>query len=222
MIQYRLEGDVAILGMDDGKANAIGHAFIDAFNESLDRAEKEAKALVILGRAKIFSAGFDLKEFAKGQEATVALVRRGAEMFLRVFSFGLPVVAACQGHAVAGGAIMLMASDTRIGGEGEYNVCLNETSIGMVLPSFGMEMAKCRLASRFLTAAVLQSQVYTPEQAVEVGFLDQVVPVEELEATALQQATKLTELPQHTYAQCKLELRKAYIKRIKSSLEEHK
>lgn len=89
IMQYSLDGDVAILRFDDGKANAIGHAFVDAMNEGLDRAEKEAKAVLIIGRPERFSAGFDLSEFKKGPEASQALLTKGSEMFLRMY--GHPV-----------------------------------------------------------------------------------------------------------------------------------
>ena len=66
MLNFRLEGNVAVIALDDGKANAVGHAYVEAMNEGLDRAEKEAAAVVITGRSGVFSAGFDLKEIAKG------------------------------------------------------------------------------------------------------------------------------------------------------------
>ncbi|MCZ6459340.1 MAG: enoyl-CoA hydratase-related protein, partial [Gammaproteobacteria bacterium] len=124
---YTLEGEVAVIGMDDGKANAVGHALIDEINQGLTRSLAEAKAVVIVGRPGMFSAGFDLKEFENGPEATTALVAKGARMMLRLFSHPQPVVAACTGHAIAAGAFMLLASDTRIGVQGEFKIGLNET-----------------------------------------------------------------------------------------------
>lgn len=90
MIEYSQQQDVAVLTIDDGKANAVGHAFIDAMNRALDRAEKEAKAVLVTGRAGVFSGGFDLKEFQKGADATMALVNKGAHLLLRVFSHPNP------------------------------------------------------------------------------------------------------------------------------------
>ena len=79
-MDYELNGHTAFLRIDDGKANAVGHSFLDHVNAGLDRAESEAKAVVLRGREGMFSAGFDLKEFQKGPEATIALVRRGFEL----------------------------------------------------------------------------------------------------------------------------------------------
>ena len=94
MLKYRLHEKVAVIGLDDGKANAVGHNFVDAMTEGLDQAEREAEAVVITGREGVFSAGFDLKEMAKGEKQRTDLVNRGAAMLLRLFS--LP--AGCSGQ----------------------------------------------------------------------------------------------------------------------------
>ena len=138
MLEYQMQGDVAVLTMDDGKANAVSHAYIDALSEGLDRAEEDAKAVVLLGRVGVFSAGFDLKEIAKGPAESKALVDRGAALLFRLFTFPMPVVAASAGHAIAAGALLLLASDTRIGVGGDAKYGLNETAIGMSLPPFGL------------------------------------------------------------------------------------
>ena len=78
MLNYRLQDKVAFIGLDDGKANAVGHDFVDAMTEGLDKAEREAGAVVITGRDGVFSAGFDLKELAKGEQQRTDLGNRGA------------------------------------------------------------------------------------------------------------------------------------------------
>ena len=175
MLNYRLQDKVAVIGLDDGKANAVGHDFVDAMTEGLDKAEREAGAVVITGRDGVFSAGFDLKELAKGEQQRTDLVNRGAAMLLRLFSLPQPVVVASAGHAIAAGALVLLAADTRLGAAGDFKYGLNETAIGMSLPPFGMEMAKCRLSKRHQTQTIIQAQLYDPDAAQQVGYLDQVV-----------------------------------------------
>lgn len=218
MLDYRIDGDVAVVGLDDGKANAVGHSFIDALNEGLDRALDDAKAVLITGRPGVFSAGFDLKEFEKGADATSALVNKGASMLLRVFTHPQPVVIACAGHAVAAGAFLLLAADTRIGTAGEFKVGLNETAIGMTLPVFGLQLASARLSKRHQTAATIQAQLFSPEEACDVGFFDSVVAADELAETALAQAAALAALPGDAYAANKLAVRDQHIKTIQASL----
>ncbi len=131
LVQYDLREGVARLSLDDGKANAISHAMLDAVNGALDRAEKEAGAVLIAGRPGRFSAGFDLSVMRSGGAAVGELVGGGARLALRLYEFPSPVVAACTGHALAMGAILLLASDTRLGARGDFKLGLNEVAIGM-------------------------------------------------------------------------------------------
>lgn len=213
-----VENNIATISLQEGKANAVGHALIDAVNAGLDEAEANAKAVLIRGSEGIFSAGFDLKEFKNGPDATKALVKRGAEMLLRIFMHPQPVVAECTGHAVAAGAFILLAADTRFGAEGDFKIGLNETAIGFELPVFGLELAKARLSKRHLQSAVVQAELYDPSQAVDAGYLDLALPLTDLHGAALERVTTLAELPGDAYAQNKRGLRSEIAAVIQSSL----
>ena len=219
MTSYGLENDIAVISLDEGKANAVSHNLIDAVNSALDGAEAQAKSVVIRGRAGMFSAGFDLKEFEKGEDATKALVKRGTALLLRIFMHPQPVIAECTGHAVAAGAFILLAADTRLGAAGDFKIGLNETAIGFALPTFGFELAKSRLSKRHIQAAVIQSRLYDPVMAEEVGYLDSVCKPDELHAAALDFAAALGKLPAEAYAKNKHGLRHDTAKIIRSSLE---
>jgi enoyl-CoA hydratase len=215
---YALRDDVALLTMDDGKANALSHEMIDAIQAALDRAEKEAKALVLTGREGRFCAGFDLKTMMSGLEAAQALVTSGADMYMRLYGFPLPVVAACTGHALAGGALLLLASDTRIGAEGEFKIGLNEVAIAMPLPVLAQELARDRLGVRHLTEATVQARIYSPDGAAEAGYLDRLTGVDTLLDEALDEAKRLGQLPRAAYAHTKAKLRERTIAHIRSTL----
>ena len=106
---------MALLRFDDGRANAVSHAAIEAIHAGLARAEKEAGAAVLIGRPGRFSAGFDLSVIQQGRDASRALVTAGGELLLRIVESEVPLVAACSGHALAMGALLLLAADLRIG-----------------------------------------------------------------------------------------------------------
>lgn len=204
-MHYDLKDNIAIISIDDGKANVVGPNFLDAVNAALDRAEREkAGAVILRGRAGMFSAGFDLGEFKKGPEAAMSLVIRGMQLLIRLYSLPLPLVAACTGHGIAMGAFVIMACDTRIGARGNYRITLPETAIGMELPLAMLELTASRIPPHFMTRATIQSEVFNPDQAVTAGFLDEVVEAPELDARALQVATALAQLPQGAYAANKL------------------
>jgi len=219
MTSCSIENGIAVISLDEGKANAVSHSLIDDVNAALDQAETSAKSVVIRGRAGMFSAGFDLKEFEKGREAMDALVKRGTEFLLRIFMHPQPVIAECTGHAIAAGAFILLAADTRLGAAGEFKIGLNETAIGLALPTFGFELAKNRLSKRHIQAAVIQSQLYDPSTAEEVGYLDSVYEPGDLHTAALDLATSLGKLPVEAYAKNKQGLRQDTARIIRASIE---
>ena len=217
-----IQDDIALIRMDDGKANAINFEMVAALNAALDKAEVEAKAVVLAGREGRFSGGFDLKAFASlGPEGVYKLLDAGAELLLRLYGGPLPVVAACTGHAIAMGVFILNACDTRIGTAGEYKIGANEAITGMQLPIFAMELARDRLSPRHLTRAMVQGFIYDPAGAVEAGYLDMLAEADKLEAKALAVAGQLTQLPGKAYAWNKKSVRKATLDRIRASLGAH-
>jgi enoyl-CoA hydratase len=218
LLSYELRDHVAILKMDDGKANALSHEMLGAIHESLDRAEKEAKALLLVGREGKFCAGFDLKTMMSGIDAATKLVTAGADMYMRLYAYRLPVVAACTGHALAGGALLLLVSDTRVGTDGPFKIGLNEVSIGMTLPVLAQELARDRLGKRHLTEATMQAKVYTPDGAAEAGYLDRLAGAESVVEEAFAEAKRLSQLPGEAYGNTKAKLREATITHIRETL----
>lgn len=192
-LTYELHGMVAVVAMDDGKANVLGHDTLDALQGALDRAEAEASAFLLVGRPGRFSAGFDLSVMTAGEEPMRALVIAGAEFLARLLVFPMPVVAACTGHAVAAGSLMLLAADERIGAEGDFKIGLNEIAIGMPLPHFVIEMARYRMPPSAFDR-ILLGQVLSPPAAMAAGFLDRAVPAETVTTEATAAATALAEL----------------------------
>ncbi len=216
LVRCEVRGGVAVLRMDDGKANALSPQLIADFMVALDEAEESARAVVISGRPGRFCAGFDLKVMLSGPEPAKALFSAGSDLLLRIYGLDLPVVAACTGHAMAGGALLLLAADTRIGVEGPFKLGLNEVSISMTLPELGITLAKDRLDPRRLTEAVIQARVYDPEGAVEAGYLDRVVSAERLEAEAMEAAQGLARLDRRAYAATKAAVRGASITHVRA------
>lgn len=217
-MKYELRDSVAIVHLDDGKANAVSYDLMKFVNECLDRAESEAGAVVLHGREGVLSAGFDLKEMAKGADAAAALVGKGADFFLRLFALPQPLLIACTGHAIAAGGFMLLSADNRIGAAGDFKIGLNETAIGMTIPVFGRELAKARLATRHVTRAYVQANLYDPDGAVAAGFLDRVLPPDQVLEGAVTEAAALAELPSANYAGNKREIRAPFIATIEASL----
>ncbi|WP_419918258.1 crotonase/enoyl-CoA hydratase family protein [Candidatus Poriferisocius sp.] len=192
-VGYEPVGDVAIIRLDDGKVNVLSHEVIAGLHSALDQAAREARAVVMMGRPGRFTAGFDLKVMESGPEAARNLFRAGMDLFLKLYEFPIPVVAACTGHALAAGAIWLMSCDVRIGADVPAKIGLNETAIGMVLPASVITLARDRLSPRHVHSSVLLARLYSPATAVDAGYLDRVVPDAELEEAATAEAAGLAE-----------------------------
>ncbi|WP_373476706.1 crotonase/enoyl-CoA hydratase family protein [Sphingorhabdus sp.] len=217
-----ITNDIALIRMDDGKANAINFEMIAALNAALDKAEAEAKAIVLAGREGRFSGGFDLNAFASlGADGVYKLLDAGAELLLRLYGGPLPVVAACTGHAIAMGVFILHACDTRVGKSGEYKIGANEAITGMQLPIFAMELARDRLSPPHLTRAMIQGFIYNPQGALEAGYFDMLAESDQVEAKAMAVAGQLAQLPGKAYAWNRKSIRKATLDRIRASLGAH-
>jgi enoyl-CoA hydratase len=217
-LTYSLEDSLAIVRMDDGKANALSVAMIDALLGALDRAEREAKAIVLAGRDERFCAGFDLRVMMSGPEHATALLTRGSELLMRLYEAKLPLVIACTGHALAGGALVVLTGDVRIAAQGVFKIGLNEVSIGLPVPVLAMELARDRLTRSELHRATLLAQIYAPDDALRAGYVDEVVPADQLLARAKAEAARLGALPASAYRATKARLRQATITYIRSSL----
>lgn len=191
-VNYATGDGVATIGIDDGKANVLSHDVLGAIHAHLDDAEhdRDIAAVVLHGRPGYLTGGFDLKEFARGPEATRDLVVAGARLHLRLFTFPRPVVLGVTGHAVAAGAITALATDWNVGADGEFRIGLPETAIKMALPAFAIDLAAFRLDRRHLTRATLLAEMYDPHGAVEAGYLDEVVPAAEVVGRAAEVATR--------------------------------
>jgi len=193
-VTYTLDGNVAVIHFDDGKANVYSHAALEEIQSLLTRAENdEAKAVVIVGRPGKFSAGFDLSVMTAGPDQARDLLRAGAELALRIYTFPMPVLLAATGHALAMGAIILMAADVRIGADGPFKIGLPEVEIGMPLPIFAVEFARDRLSKRHFLGAVAHAVITDPAGAVDVGFLDRVVAPDLVESETMAAAHDLAD-----------------------------
>lgn len=191
-LQYGIDGSVAVIRMDDGKANALSHTMLDALHGALDRAQEDsAAAVALIGRPGRFSAGFDLSVMGQGPDAVRELVGKGASLALRIFEWPTPVVLGVTGHALAMGAVLCLAADERIGSEGAYKVGLNEVAIKMSLPDFAVVLAEDRLSRRHLGRATAGAEIYDPAGAVDAGYFDQVVADGEADAAACARAAEL-------------------------------
>jgi enoyl-CoA hydratase len=216
-VALAVDDGVATITIDDGKANAIDHGVLGDLDAALAQAVADAHAVVLAGRPGRFSAGFDLATMTSSVDGMRALVIAGAETLLRVFSCPVPVVAACTGHALAAGALLLLVSDRRIGADGPFKVGLNEVAIGMPLPAFAVELARYRMPPSAFDTALL-GETFAPAEAVAAGYLDRVVPADDVVAEAQAEARRLSALRRGAVDGSKQRARGALVERVLAGL----
>jgi enoyl-CoA hydratase len=153
-----------------------------------------------------------------GGVQTVKMLRAGYALTARLLSFPTPVVIASPGHAYAMGAFMLLSGDYRFGVPGPYTYVANEVAIGLPMPRVACEVLRLRLNPAARERAVTLSEQFSPEQALEVGFVDALVPAERLLDDARDKAAALLELDPHAHAVSKKRLRADTLRNIRRSL----
>lgn len=199
---------IARITVDDGKANALNGSLLAALDEAIGKAESEHATIVLTGRTGFFSGGLDLKTLpALETPALKAVLRQFMDVMLRLFTYRRPVVAAATGHAIAGGCIMLLGADERLATDGPFRIGLNETQLGLSMPTFAVEMARAQLLPAATRKVVLQGELLYPQSALEIGLVDAVVPAEVLLERATARAKLLAALPERAYGDTKLALR---------------
>ena len=222
-VTYSLKDGIAQITMDDGKANSMNWIFFEEMGKSMDRAENDgAKVLVITGRPGFFSGGLDLKLLPTLSASEMGdFATTFARTMLRVFSFPVPTIAASTGHAVAGGAMLTYACDRRFAIDGPYRIQMNETLIGIALPSWMFLIASSAIPSRWRNEALLHARAYSPNEALERGILDGVAKDADSLAAQVKAATaELLSLNLPAYAASKKNLRQAEIEHVLDLLKQ--
>jgi enoyl-CoA hydratase len=220
-VSYEVHDNVAVVTFDDGKANVYTPGALEELTVALDKstADSGVGALLLVGREGRFSAGFDLETMTASEASMRSLVAAGGRFSAKLLTHPMPVVAACTGHALAAGALVLLAADRRIGAAGNFKIGLNEVAIGMPLPVWAVELARYRMPASRLDR-ILLGDVSGPDAAILDGFLDEVVAPESVVESAAAEARRLSALRRGAVAGTKTRVRRAVAERMLDRMDE--
>lgn len=205
--------------MDDGKANALGFAMIDALHASLDQAAARGGVVALVGREGRFSAGFDLSVMQHFDDESMRLLRSGADLALRLLAFDGPVILGISGHALAMGGLLCLSADHRIGVRGAFKIGLNEVAIGMTMPWFGVELCRARLNRPHMDQALGLARLYNPDEAVNAGFLDEAVEASEFSGRISELAGQFAKLDMAAHRATKARSREILMQRLELTVK---
>ncbi|MGH1370877.1 MAG: crotonase/enoyl-CoA hydratase family protein [Cellvibrionaceae bacterium] len=211
LVSYEIDGKIATITMQNGKVNAMSPEHIAAIHGALDKAEAAEAVVMLVGQPGIFSGGFDLKVFQRSAKDGVEMVKAGSELCRRMLAFPTPIIGVCTGHAIAQGCFTLMACDYRIGVDGPFQLGLNEVQIGMTMHHVGIELARYSLTPAFYQRSVINAEMYDPATAVTAGYLDKIVPAEQLMEAAKAEATRMAGLVMSAHTATKLKARAEWL-----------
>lgn len=202
LTRYEHRDGVATITLDDGKVNALSVTMLEQLARRFDQAEADGAVVVLTGRERTFSAGFDLRS-----DDWPTMLTAGARMAHRMLSFPRPIVAACNGNALAMGAFLLLSADERVGAAGDFKLGLNEVAIGLTLPWFGIALARHRLPRPAFDRCTVTGVILSSEEARDAGFLDRLVAHDEVLAAAHATAERLKGIDMTAHAATKLRIR---------------
>jgi enoyl-CoA hydratase len=192
---------VTIVRFDRPPVNALDLDLLDVIVASMRNVEGP---VVITGAGRCFSAGVDLRAIVDGgAEYAERLVTALSEAFLAVFDHPAPVIAAINGHAIAGGCVFAMCADVRLMSAG--TIGLTELAVGVPFPVAALEI--CRFAmGTSATRAALQAKTIDADTALARGWIDAIVPNDALISQAMAAARELGQFSTAAYAATKRQL----------------
>jgi enoyl-CoA hydratase len=213
MIEVEERGAVSILRMARGKGNALNLDLAGALVDALDRLDRgAARAGALTGQGGIFGAGVDLPALVEGG---AEYVRRFLPLLQRLFerlaTFPKPLVAAVNGHAIAGGAILMLACDQRLLARGAARIGLTEVRVGVVFPAWALEVARFATPPQHFPTLVCTGRTWPPEEALGRGLVDELVEPGQLLDRACAVAEELAAIPATAFAATKLAVRQPMI-----------
>ena len=209
MIETTQQGDVAIVTMAYGKANALDLEFLAALVGQFKQIEtSSARATVLSGQGRMFSAGVDLPRLtAGGADYVKKFLPALHKLYDTVFFHPKPVVAAVNGHAIAGGCVLECCADRRIAARDSGRIGITELLVGVPIPAMAMEVMRFATAPQFFADTVLSGATFPTDVARTRGLIDEIVEPDALMDRALAAANTLSALPPATFAMTKQQLR---------------
>lgn len=201
-VQTSISNNTAVLTLARGKVNAINEALLHDLNAALDRLEADPRVdgVVLTGRGKFFSFGFDVPELlGMPREELRFFLTRFTSTLRRLFVFPMPVVAAVNGHATAGGCMLALACDYRVAVDGGLKIGLNEIDLGVSVFRGSLEMLRYWVGTRNAELILNEGTLYGVAEAARIGMIDKVVAPGELMDVAASKAMEWGRKPKVAY-----------------------
>jgi enoyl-CoA hydratase len=210
------DGGVRVLMLERPPANAIDETLLTDLGLALNAAQADpgVRAVVLTGAGRFFSGGFDLAAPRRDAAAAARLRILYRDLHAELLGFPKPTLAMVNGHAIAGGFVLALTCDYRLGVEGDHRIGLNEVAVGAGFPRTAVEIVRLRLPHARASELMLGATLYPAKEAVRLGLVDELLPPETFAATVLRRAARLGSHPRTAYVDAKLGLVAEALERI--------
>lgn len=215
------DAGVRLVTLDRPPANAIDEELLVDLGAVLDEAKSDdtVRAVILTGAGRFLSGGFDLTAPRRDEAATRRLHQLYRDTHLALLELPKPTIAMVQGHAIAGGTVLALGCDYRLGLDGDYKVGLNEVAIGASFPRIALEIVRLRLTHGRAEELLLGAALYPASQAVRLGIVDELLPADQLESTVLRRAARMGAFPRQSYAYTKAALIADAVRSVRAETE---
>ena len=219
MLTTETHDETTLIRLTHGKVNAFDVEFLQEWIATLDRIDTgDPTAVVVTGSGSVFSAGVDLRRLLAGGPTYVEqFVPLLGEAFLKTFTFSKPLVAAVNGHAIAGGCILACACDYRVMAQGPGRIGTPELAVGVPFPSIAMEILRLAVPTHRLQVLIYSGLTCTADDALANGLVDEVASPESHLDKALGMAGRLGSLAHASFALTKQAVRRPSLARIEAA-----
>ncbi|WP_028297363.1 enoyl-CoA hydratase/isomerase family protein [Olivibacter sitiensis] len=222
-LKEEIKDGVAHVFLDRGRSNALNGVLLTELADLLDKLEldDQVKGMLLYGKPGIFSSGLDLFELYDFDEEQMRdFWYKFIHLVQRFVRFRKPAVAVIEGHSPAGGCVLAICCDYRVMTEGEYGIGLNEVPVGIIVPDSIFDLYSFWIGRARAYRLLLEGALLSPQRALKMGLVDEMVRPEAAHEAALSQLTKYTQLNAETWQQTKLNLRKDLIEHFEKDPSE--
>jgi 3,2-trans-enoyl-CoA isomerase len=222
-VKLSKKNNIAVVELARGKVNAINQPVVEQLDSCFEALaeDDEVRSIILTGRGKFFSFGFDIPEFMGfSKDSFAVFLTKFTNFYLDVFVFPKPIIAALNGHTIAGGCMLATACDHRIMVTGKARVSLNEITFGSSVFFGSVEILKYCVGAKNAQSILYSGTMYQAEEALRLGLIDMIVPEEALLEKAEEVAIDFGGKDDKAFASIKRLLRKPVEQRIREKEKE--
>jgi 3,2-trans-enoyl-CoA isomerase len=214
-IKVSIKDRLAIITLNRGKSNALNREMVTELNDLLGNIENDPSigGAMICGQENFFSAGLDLIElYNYNEEEALSFWKLFFNFTANLTAFKKPLVAAINGHSPAGGCVIALACDARVMAEGKFIIGLNEVPVGIIVPNSIFELYAFWIGKANATRSLLEGKLFNPEEALQIGLVDELAKPESILTAAERKARKYMAFESNTWQQSKRNIRQELIR----------